>query len=524
MSELFDNNLDDELLFTDEAEESAMPSPDSSPEQFWKVLIVDDEPEVHKVTRLVFDDFVFEGKRLAFYNAYSADEARALATAHTDLAVIFLDVVMEETDSGLKYIKFIRETLENKMVRIILRTGQPGHAPEKRVILEYDINDYKEKTELTASKLFTVMVSALRNYKDLVIINSNKKSLERIIEASSSIFELQSMKKFAESVLNQLIALLNIKEDAIYYHFSSFAASRIEEDDYYIVVGTGKYKLCNAKSIDQAVDGNLRLFIDRVIATKHSLYEDNKYAGYFTTGEQSENLIYIECDRKLEPFEIDLINIFCSNISIAFDNLYLKREIEETQREIIFTLGELTEARSHETGNHVKRISKYCKIIAEQLNLSEDEVNTLSYAAPMHDIGKISIPDAILNKPARLTPEEFEVMKTHAPMGYEILKSSNRSILKMAAQICIEHHERFDGGGYPNGLKGNEIGIMGRIVALVDVFDALSHERVYKPAWPIDDVIEYIRNESGKQFDPMVVEAFEAVLDEILAVYNGFKD
>lgn len=522
MNELFSNTTDDELLFADEVEENA--DQDSHGDQFWKVLIVDDEPEVHKVTKLVFDDFSFEGKSISFFNAYSADEARMIADQNPDLAVIFLDVVMEETDSGLKYIQYIREKLENKLVRIILRTGQPGHAPEKRIILEYDINDYKEKTELTASKLFTVMVSALRNYKDLVIINSNKKSLERIIEASSSIFELQSMKKFAESVLNQLVSLLNIKEDAIYYHFSSFAASRNEEDDYYIVVGTGKYRLCNAKSIDQAVDVSLRHFLNRVIESKKSLYEENKYAGYFTTGEKSENLIYIECDRKLEPFEIDLINIFCSNISIAFDNLYLKREIEETQREIIFTLGELTEARSHETGNHVKRVSKYCRLIAEQLGLDEDDVNTLAYAAPMHDIGKISIPDAILNKPGKLTPEEFDIMKTHAAMGYEILKSSNRNILKMAARICLEHHERYDGAGYPNGLKGDEINIFGRIVSLVDVFDALGHERVYKEAWPLDEVIQYIHDGSGKQFDPKIVEAFDAVLDEIKNVYTSYKD
>ena len=202
----------------------------------------------------------------------------------------------------------------------------------------------------------------------------------------------------------------------------------------------------------------------------------------------------------------------------------LNDEIITTQKEVVYTMGEIAETRSKETGNHVKRVALYSEILAHRYGLNQEEVQLLKLASPMHDIGKIAIPDQILNKPGKHTPEEFEVMKTHAAIGFEILKNSNRRILKAASIVAQQHHEKWDGSGYPLGLSGETIHIYGRITAIADVFDALSSDRVYKQAWPDDKIFALIKEQSGKHFDPKLVEIFFDNLDEILAIRNSLKD
>eukprot|EP01022_Parablepharisma_sp_SALTPOND_P035603 TRINITY_DN9590_c0_g1_i1.p2 TRINITY_DN9590_c0_g1~~TRINITY_DN9590_c0_g1_i1.p2 ORF type:complete len:620 (-),score=58.41 TRINITY_DN9590_c0_g1_i1:3507-5366(-) len=194
----------------------------------------------------------------------------------------------------------------------------------------------------------------------------------------------------------------------------------------------------------------------------------------------------------------------------------LNKEIEDTQKEIIQKMGVIGESRSKETGEHVKRVAEISAIIAREIGLDRKRVELIKSASPMHDIGKIGIPDSILLKPAKLTPEEFDVIKTHSTLGYEMLKGSNRELLKTAAIIAYEHHERWDGKGYPRGLEGENIHIYGRITAIADVFDALGNDRCYKKAWPLDKILSLLREERGKQFDPKVVDIFFENLDEIL--------
>ena len=195
----------------------------------------------------------------------------------------------------------------------------------------------------------------------------------------------------------------------------------------------------------------------------------------------------------------------------------LNSEIEATQREIVFTMGAIAEERSQETGDHIKRVAEYSLILARLYGLSLEESLLIKNASPMHDIGKVGIPDAILNKPGKFTKEEFEIMKTHAEVGYRMLKHSNRSILKAAAILAYEHHERWDGKGYPRGLKGEEIHIYGRITAIADVFDALGSDRVYKKAWPLKKILALFEEERGKQFDPILTDLFLNNLEHFLA-------
>ena len=202
----------------------------------------------------------------------------------------------------------------------------------------------------------------------------------------------------------------------------------------------------------------------------------------------------------------------------------LQKEIEDTQREVVFTMGAIGETRSKETGNHVKRVAEYSKILALHSDLPEEEAEILKQASPMHDIGKVAIPDAILNKPARLTPEEFEHMKEHARLGYEMLAHSNRKLLQCAAIVAHEHHERWNGTGYPRGLKGEAIHIYGRITAVADVFDALGSDRCYKKAWEDEKIFNFFREERGEHFDPTLVDIFFAHLPQFLEIREKLQD
>ncbi|WP_083944836.1 HD-GYP domain-containing protein [Thiomicrospira microaerophila] len=202
----------------------------------------------------------------------------------------------------------------------------------------------------------------------------------------------------------------------------------------------------------------------------------------------------------------------------------LQQEIEETQKEVIFTMGAIGESRSKETGNHVKRVAEYSRMLALHYGLTEAESEMIKQASPMHDIGKVAIPDLILNKPGRFNEAEFEIMKTHAQIGYDMLKHSNRPLLKMAATIAYEHHEKYNGTGYPQGTYGENIHIYGRITAIADVFDALGSERCYKKAWEDEAIFNLFREQSGEHFDPKLVAIFFKHLDSFLLVRRQFAD
>lgn len=208
----------------------------------------------------------------------------------------------------------------------------------------------------------------------------------------------------------------------------------------------------------------------------------------------------------------------------SIETALLTHEIEETQREIIFRMGEIGESRSKETGNHVKRVAEYSYILALGYGIAQAEAEILKVASPMHDIGKVAIPDSVLKKPGKLTDEEYEIMKSHTVIGYNLLKNSKRHILKAAAVVAEQHHEKWNGEGYPRGRKGEDIHIYGRITAVADVFDALGSDRVYKKAWELDRILRLFREERGRHFDPRLVDVFFDQLPALLRIREKYAD
>ncbi|MDG4476355.1 DUF3369 domain-containing protein [Thiovibrio frasassiensis] len=505
------------VFFADEPEGSVSPRQQAVGKGAWKVLVVDDEEEVHAVTKLVLADFSYENKGLLFLHAYSGKEARALIAEHPDTAIIFLDVVMEKNDAGLEVVRHIREELKNSFVRIILRTGQPGQAPAEKVIIEYDINDYKEKTELTAQKLFTTMVASLRSYRDILTIDANRKGLEKIIDAATYICRLRSIKNLASGVLTQLVSILHLSENALYCQTSGIAVANLQ-GNFKMLAATGAYEPYIDAETKGDLPDNVLDCVQQVTTLKKSICLDNRYIGYFCSERGEETVIYLEGWRDLSVLDRRMIEVFCSNVQVAYENVLLNQEIEGTQKEIIYTLGQLAEMRSLETGNHVHRVAEYSRLLAEKHGLSQREVEVIRLASSMHDVGKVAIPDAILNKTGPLSPAEFEVMKTHTIRAQEMLGLSDREIVKAAIVIAMQHHEKFDGSGYPKGLKGEEIHISARITAIADVFDALGSDRSYRQAWEMEAILDLIRTERGAHFDPVLVDLFFENIEAILAI------
>jgi len=230
---------------------------------------------------------------------------------------------------------------------------------------------------------------------------------------------------------------------------------------------------------------------------------------------------------EIAPFSGDdqeLLSAVASQAAVAVRNAQLHRDIRQAHLDTIVRLGVAAEYRDKETGNHIRRMSHYSQIIAEKMGLTADQVEIILLASPMHDVGKVGIPDAVLLKPGRLNEVERKIIESHCIIGAEILKGSDVPLMKLSQTIAFTHHEKWDGTGYPTRLKGTDIPVEGRIVALADVFDALTNKRVYKPAMSLDDTMTIIREGSGAHFDPAVVEAFQKGWDKVTEVYDQYKE
>lgn len=517
MSSMFEG--DDDLLFADEAESTPMQALGAK----WKVMLVDDEPAIHDVTKMALSGFAFDGRGIEFISVRSGAAAKQAIFDHPDTAVMLLDVVMETDHAGLDVARFVREDAGNKTVRIILRTGQPGQAPERKVITEYDINDYKEKTELTAAKLFTLMCASLRSYRDIIALEANKRGLERVIAASSNIFELKNLQHFTQGVLQQITSLLHLDQDAAYLKADGLAAAH-EGDTFKVIAGIGAFEAVAGADAAAHLTPTIVKDLQDAISHESNQYKDDRFTGFFKSSRGTENLLHLSGLGEVSELDRSLMEVFAKNVGVAYENMELHQDLEETQREIVYMLGEAVETRSKETGNHVKRVAEISKLLALDFGLDGEEAELIRLASPMHDLGKIGIPDAILNKPGRHTPEEFDIMKTHATLGYDMLKRSKRRILQAGALIARDHHEKWDGEGYPDGRSGDDIHLYGRIVAVADVFDALGSNRCYKQAWPMDKILALFAEQRGRQFDPRLVDGLMVNLDKIVAIRDAYAD
>jgi response regulator RpfG family c-di-GMP phosphodiesterase len=482
------------------------PSQDSpkinEPRHTWKLLVVDDEPDMRALTRISLKGFQFAGRELEVIEAASAKEAREMLQIHPDFAVALVDVVMETDDAGLRLVEYIRKDLKNMMVRLIVRTGQPGLAPERFVIDHYDIDDYKDKTELTATHLYTAVRSAIKSFRDLRSIDLNRVGLQHVLSAAPDIYRIsnRSLGQFFQGVLTQVVGLCNLSHQSFISTIDGVIAT-FDDTEAKVQASSG------------GLENNERFEAIRSQCTQAVLtgmppeqLRKNAYVVPLMVQSKAVGFIYIEPTSDLDESDRALVLMMGQQCSSALENLRLHVDLTQSYDHMVDMLARIAEFKDSATGSHINRIDQYTRLVALEMGLSDEEANLVGRASRLHDVGKIGIPDSILRKPGKLTEEEYRIVQTHTTIGKQIL--ANDAYLATACEIATSHHERWDGSGYPDGRSSREFHLGTRIVSVIDVFDALISRRPYKDPWGAALAAAEIEKGAGTQFDPAVVEAF----------------
>ncbi len=471
----------------------------------WKVLVVDDDKLVH----LCFEDALkgqeFFGEPIEIFHAYSKASAQEMLSDSKDYAVIFLDMVMETPTAGLELINFIRDELLDRESRIIFGTSYTGSINESELIRDYDINYYydKNKNDLKNSReLLNIISINLRNYRDIVSMKNTVLALEHITKMRDILKNHPHPNTLFKTLLDELICFMLFVSKSMKIEGIIFLNDKI-------VAATEKFKLLKGSSI-----ANILPMLER---------DPKKFLmAPFEISQDQKGMIYIESEKELMDIERNVIKTYASSMSTTIEASVYASQVNTQQIILINKLIEVIEARSGETSQHTQRVAEISTILGEILKV--EDIDKLKIAASLHDIGKIGIPDNILNKPGKLTPEEFSIMKEHSVIGFNILKDNAIDILSLSASVSLQHHERWDGQGYPLGLEKELIDINAQIVSVADVFEALTHDRVYRPAWPTEKAVEYIISSSGTQFCPEVVDAFKKGLKDITGINYSIED
>jgi signal transduction histidine kinase/DNA-binding NarL/FixJ family response regulator len=315
--------------------------PEQSTARKWKIAVIDDDQAVHEGTRFALSDYNLNGQTLEILSAYSAAEGRVLMRAHSDIAAVLLDVIMETDAAGLDLVEYIRNEIKNETVRIILRTGQPGQAPERRVIVQYDINDYKAKTELTADKLFTSLTAALRSYQQLERMVQTRRGLEIIIDAASTLYDFKSMQRLAEGVLTQIASLLNVDCAGILVLRDD---GNTPGADFSVLAGSGCYSRFIGSAGSQSLDPELRQMVEAAFQLRKNEFADHRTVLYLRTGSGREVVVLLHAEHPLSETDRSLVEIFGSRLSIAFDNVILYQQLHDANTQLEDRVAQRTRA------------------------------------------------------------------------------------------------------------------------------------------------------------------------------------
>lgn len=455
--------------------------------QTTNILIIDDNPKNIQLAANVL-------KKTGLFNIFFATDGRSGINQLTkkEYSLILLDINMPELD-GYETAKIIRENPDTKNIPIIFLSANADHDSINKGF-ENGGQDY-----ITKPFQQYELIQRVKTHIELFLA---KQKLQSQVNESQTLLE-----QYKEAIdISSLVSKTDPNGIITYVNEAFCKISKYSREE---LIGR-PHSIIKHPSTPEKIFKNMWETISNKRVWKGAIQNLAKDGtGYYVN---ATVIPILNNDGEIIEY-----------IAVRSDitkQIEAKEKIISSQKEILFTLGEMGELRSRETGDHVNRVALYTELLATKYGLKAKEVEMLKMASPMHDIGKIAISDAILHKPGKLTDEEFEEMKKHATIGYEIFKKSTHRLLQMAATISHEHHEKWDGTGYPRGLKGEDISICGRITAVADIFDALSNDRVYKKAWPIEDVIEYMKKESGKTFEPKLISIFLENIDAFCDIHK----
>ena len=368
----------------------------------WKVAVVDDDAAVHEGTRFALYDYSLHGQGIEIISAYSAAEGRELMRAVPDIAVILLDVVMETDDAGLKLVDFIRTQLKNEAVRIILRTGQPGQAPERQVIVDYDINDYKAKPELTADKLFTSLTAALRSYQQLQRMEETRRGLEMIIEGASTLYDFKSMQRLAEGVLTQIASLLNVECGGILVLRDTGGSP----EKFSVLAGSGCYRRFAGAASVGALDDMLEQAVLSAFERRSHQFLPKLSVLYIHTSSKREVVVVLETTRTMSATDRALVEVFCSRLSVAFDNVILYQQLHEAN----IRLEERVRERTHELTAVNQRLASQWTQLRRSNEFKNEILGTVAHDL-RNPLGVILGRAELMNELATMVPMPIEKLK-----------------------------------------------------------------------------------------------------------------
>ena len=501
------------MMFDDE-DSATLPADEALP---WKVLIADDDPDVHSVTRLVLKGVRYMGRPLAFLDAYSGEETLRVMQENPDTAVLFLDVIMESNDAGLRAVRLIREA-GFSLVRIVLRTGFPGQAPERQVIVDYDIHDYKEKTELSAQKVFTALVSALRAHNDLLNIEHHRNGLMRVLE-SVSWFDFNAVSRYVSGMLVEFAALAGLDPAQIAIHARPVPGSEN--------AGAMLPKLgFNTESEEGDAAAESGALVEETFRQRHGITGMNG-ATLFVSNQGFDVVATARVPDAFRQADTVLMQVFMNKVCQSLAN-YAAFTLIAAQRNAVFhALASRAECWDPQAERVLGELGRLATAVARRLQvtlsfpgeINDAMVRDIGMAGMMHDLGNDVLPDGLLAQPGAFTSEDRVVMQTHVAAGLTILARWEGFALPgafgLVHAVIGGHHERYDGTGYPRGLCGDAIPLAARIVAVADAYAALCADRPHRPARDAASVAELLRAEAGAAYDPRVVSALLDVLAEM---------
>ena len=315
---------DDELIFKDEEESADVADLDH---RVWNILIVDDDEEIHTVTRLALSDLLVNDRKLNFMHAYTGQQAMSVLDEHKqDIAIILLDVVMETDDAGLHVVKYLREQLHLVEPRIILRTGQPGYAPEEKVIKTYDINDYKTKTELTRGKLMTTVIASIRSYQQLRTINQSRIGLQKIIQSAANLLEEHSVKGFCEGIVTQITSMIGLEAEGVVCARAGSVLDKDDEEGVYVLGAAGEYATYINERIEQMRAPHIVEHVNRCLKYQKHVFEDD-FSVLYISSSGFEAAVYVNTRKELGDIDRQLLEIFLSSVSVGYENVNLFHQL-----------------------------------------------------------------------------------------------------------------------------------------------------------------------------------------------------
>jgi response regulator RpfG family c-di-GMP phosphodiesterase len=482
----------------------------------WKVLVVDDDEDIHTVTRLALGGFTHDGRPLTLIHARSGAQAVASMREHPDTALVLMDVVMETEHAGLDAVLTIRQQLKNHLTRIVIRTGQPGQAPEEMVVRRYDISDYREKTEITARRLHTIVHHGLSQFRELADLHARKHGLERVIGAAAELQAQRNEEDFARRALQQLVALLYgepAPSDAL-------MAARLPGRASRVLAGCGRHAAAAGLALDEVVPPEQHAHFEAALRDRATEYGATRFLTTLVTDGGAQLLLHVSGQRAVDGGDPAHVALFGRAVAAGYENLRLTRALKDSQRSLILLLSTAVEQRSPAAAGHGQRVARLVRLLGELHGLRESVLEWLPLAATLHDVGEIAIPEAILNKPGELSRDEQALVETHTRWGQDLLRNQESDLLQVAGLIAGQHHERWDGAGYPEGLAGEQVHLYSRLTALANGFDELLHPRGGRLP-PLASVLAQLEKERGKAYDPDLLDLMLKNIDRFVAITHG---